>query len=65
VTDRDELRAAYTRLQDYIVRGHFTPERERQALADLRLFGVALASVLERQPEQAVLVDVKPRRIHR
>jgi len=66
MTNRDELRAAYRRLQNYIQRPTpMSPERDRQALADLQLLGAALASVLEVQPEQAVLLDVPRRRIHR
>lgn len=63
MTNRDELRAAYIRLLDYIEHPQVSPERDRQALADLRLLGNALAVVL--QPEQAVLIDVPKRRIHR
>src|SRR5678815_825571 len=41
--DRDELRAAYRRLQNYIQRPTpMSPERDRQALADLQLLGDAL-----------------------
>lgn len=54
MTNRDELRAAYVRLQDYIEYSQISSERDRQALADLRLLGAALAVVLERLPEQAL-----------
>ena len=65
---RDELIAAYVRLRDFIGRTHYTGEKERQALADLRLLGRFVGMELETRgpemdkPEQPALLDVPVKR---
>lgn len=58
MTNRDELRAAYARLRDFIDRQAPTHTELRSTLADLETIGKALASLLEVQPTQAALLDV-------
>lgn len=58
---RDELRAAYKRLQEFIDRNTPTHSEQAAIMADLRTLGEFVGLELEirqGQPEQAALIEV-------